>query len=170
MSRQTIIEDLKLLEAESFVSKYLFDRPPVAFASRDEYVAWKTELSRGIDVDAASITIIGSSAVGVSLNPHKNFKLFDDRSDIDVAVISYFHFQSAWRYLRNNGDRRFKLSQKQRSAWEEHEKNHVYWGVIAADKLLPLFPFASEWLPALTRCFIATGGRQRRENQDIFGL
>jgi hypothetical protein len=151
MSREAIIEDLKLLAPESFVSKYLFDRAPVAFASRDDYVAWKEELSRGIDVDAASITIIGSSAVGISLNPYKNFKSFDDKSDVDVAVISHFHFQTAWRYLRNNGYKRFKLSTKQKNAWEEHERFHVYWGAIASDKLLPLFPFASDWLPALTR-------------------
>ena len=95
--------------------------------------------------------VMGSAAIGVSCNPYKNFKYFDDKSDIDVAVISGFHFQVAWRYLRNNGHTRFKLSKAQKNTWDEHLTRFIFWGTIAADKLLPLFPFGQQWLPALTK-------------------
>lgn len=151
MILEALKEDLKSLRAEDFVAKHIFDRVPFVFSSRDELIKWKTELSRGIDVDPASMIVVGSSAIGFSLNPYKNFKSFDEKSDVDVAVISHYHFQVAWRYLRSNGNRRHGLKRHQKIAWDEHVSNFIYWGVIATDKLLPLFPFASEWLPAISK-------------------
>ena len=92
---------------------------------------------------------MGSAAVGISLNPNKAFKTFDLKSDIDVAVISSFHFQSAWRFLRQNGKLRPKLSSKERNAWDEHRRNLVFNGAIATDRLLARFPFGGEWRRAI---------------------
>jgi hypothetical protein len=149
--REAVIDDLRRLSPQNFVSTHIFDRSPYAFASRDDFVHWKGDLSNGIGVDAASLTVVGSSAVGVSLHPNKNFKTYDLSSDVDVAVISHYHFQVAWRFLRNNAGKRYKLAERQRAAWDEHVTGLVYWGAIATDRLLPLFPFASDWLPAVSR-------------------
>src|SRR5688500_10040342 len=66
---------------------------------------WKSTLAGQLEVDPKNVLITGSAAVGVSLNPYKSFKPFDDKSDIDVAVISTYHFDVAWRTLRNLGTR-----------------------------------------------------------------
>ena len=55
------------------------------------------------------LQFVGSAAIGCSLNPVKNFKPFDSASDVDVAVISNYHFTVAWRYLRTNGTRRLEV-------------------------------------------------------------
>jgi hypothetical protein len=150
MSREAIIDDIRTLKPEVFVSRHIFDRCPAVFSDRHDFIEWKSELASRLDVDAASITLVGSAAIGVSLSPHKNFKLFDDKSDVDVAVVSSYHFNLAWRYLRNNYHKRFKATLRQRVSWEEHVSRLIYWGTIATDKLLPLMPFAREWSGAST--------------------
>lgn len=147
----TILQDLRDTLPSEFVAKYLFDRTPHVFADRDRFVAWKGALSKALEVDAASITLVGSAAIGLSLNPEKNFAAFSSRSDIDVAIISHFHFSAAWRFLRGNGHVRMSLSQRQRIAWKEHVDRLIFWGTIATDKLLPVMPFAKEWMSAAAR-------------------
>ena len=148
MLREKVLADLSNMSPDVFVANHIFDRCPAVFQSRDDFIKWKLELAQQLDVDAASITLVGSAAVGVNLNPNKSFREFNQKSDIDVAVISQYHFQTAWRYLRVNGKARYKLNQKQKIAWDEHVKKLIFWGTIATDKLLPLFPFAPTWAQA----------------------
>lgn len=84
------------------------------------------------------------------MNPSKNFKPFDENSDVDVAVVSPHHFALGWRYLRMNGARRLRVDTRTRIAWDEHVKRYIYWGTIATDRLLGVLPFGLEWLQAIT--------------------
>jgi hypothetical protein len=127
----------------------VFDSVPHVFAGdRVSYVGWKRALGQALDVDPACLTIVGSAAVGCSLNPVQNLKAFDLESDVDVAVISNYHFTVAWRYLRMNGTRRLQVDARTRIAWDEHVNKYIYWGTIATDKLLGVLPFGLEWLKA----------------------
>ncbi len=138
------------MPAEDFLSAHMFDRIPHVFAgNRDAFLSWKKVLSHAIDVDPACISFVGSSALGVSLNPAKGFKVFDNQSDIDVGVISHYHFTVAWRYLRTQGHRRLAVDHKTRAAWDEHGTRLIYWGTIATDRLLGILPFGKKWLDAL---------------------
>jgi hypothetical protein len=149
MVREALIESLRSKTPAAFVESHLFDCIPAVFAGdRDVFVAWKRDLAAKIEVDPACITVVGSASVGASLNPSKNFKLFDDESDIDVAVVSPHHFSIAWRYLRMNGARRLRVDSRTRIAWDEHVKRYIYWGTIATDRLLGVLPFGLEWLKA----------------------
>jgi hypothetical protein len=88
-------------EPKEFVSHYIFE--PVPFAFNDDlasWIRWKTILARLLEVDPQDIVLIGTAAIGYSPNPNNNYKLFDDMSDIDCGVISQYHFELAWRYLR----------------------------------------------------------------------
>jgi hypothetical protein len=152
MTRDEFIESLKRESPNAFLELHVFDRIPAIFESgRSQYVAWKRVLGEGIEVDPACITIVGSAATGTSLNPAKNFKPFDNASDIDVAVVSNYHFTTSWRYLRMNGDRRLKVDMRTRIAWDEHVKRYIYWGTIATDRLLGILPFGLQWLNATTK-------------------
>ena len=149
MDRETMINALQSGNVSRFLEEHIFDRIPHFFGGdRGVYVAWKRELGSKIDVDPACITIVGSAALGCSLNPSKNLKPFDDQSDVDVAVISGHHFSVAWRYLRMNGIRRLQVDLRTRNAWDSHVDKYVYWGTIATDKLLGVLPFGLEWLKA----------------------
>jgi hypothetical protein len=149
-SRDEIQKALRTLPPTEFISTYFFDRLPHVFSEdRITCVAWKNALGNAIEIDPACITFVGSSATGVSLNPLKALKPFDDKSDIDVAVVSAYHFTVAWRYLRTQTQRRNQVDQKTRNAWDEHVKRFVFWGTIATDHLLGVFPFGKRWLDAL---------------------
>jgi hypothetical protein len=142
---------LEAQSPEAFVEHALFDRVPHIFeGDRTQYVLWKRTLAKELDVDAANITIVGTAALGWSLNPAKSLKAFDAESDVDVAVISPYHFMTAWRYLRSGTSRKLSIDRKTRIAWDLHATNYVYWGTIATDRLLGILPFGEHWLKATT--------------------
>ena len=116
---------------EILVSSWMIERVPHVFENKsDLYINWKHILSEKIDVDSASIRFTGSSSLGLSLNPYKNYKLFDDKSDIDVAVISDYYFDVAWHFLRNLGARIHGFPNVVKSSILEHTKNYIYWGIV----------------------------------------
>ncbi|WP_294313316.1 hypothetical protein [uncultured Chryseobacterium sp.] len=136
-----------LTEDISFLcSKWILDRTPHIFSDdRNAYIKWKEELAKRLALDSKSIIFTGSSSVGFSLNPSKNFKLFDNDSDIDIAIISDFHFDLSWKFLRNMGTKRFDLTHKQKAFIQDHVNRLIYWGTIATDKILQILPFGKEW-------------------------
>ena len=113
--RDLFFDELSRLSPNILVSKWIIERTPHIFGSDVlQYIHWKRQLADAIGVDPCAIVLTGSSSVGISLNPAKNFRNFDagpKKSDIDVAVVSSFHFEIAWRYLRNLGSKRYRLSQ-----------------------------------------------------------
>ena len=74
------------------VSRALIDRLPWIFDSKDQYLAWRGDLADGLGVDGRDVLLVGSAATGRSLNPGKRFKAFHRDSDLDIAVVSSFHF------------------------------------------------------------------------------
>lgn len=145
MVKQEILSDLKTLDPESFVSKTVIERVPYIFSADWQlYRTWRGKLADLLDVDSCDICLVGSASVGISLNPEKKFKEFDSESDIDIAVISPYHFDIAWRKLR--GMRISKVNtRKERNAIIDHSKGLIFWGCIATDKILRFLPFATEW-------------------------
>ena len=149
MTPKSLIESLQQTSPDSFVESHLFDRIPAIFdENRSLFVLWKRTLGEKIEVDPACITIVGSAATGASLNPSKNFKPFDESSDVDVAVISSYHFTVGWRYLRMNNSRRLRVDKRTQNAWDQHVSRYIYWGTIATDRLLGVLPFGLKWLEA----------------------
>jgi hypothetical protein len=152
MTESEIREHLRDLTPTIFASKYIFEPVPYVFEEdMDSYIDWKGTLGDQIDVDPRAIAVIGSAGVGVSLNPDKGLKAFDSSSDIDVAVVSFHHFDVAWRSLRSMSSAAlFKLNKRQRSSYRAHEMKYIYWGTVATDRLLEFLPFAQSWVPGLS--------------------
>jgi hypothetical protein len=148
MKEQLKIE-LKTEDLSYFLSHRVFERIPFIFNNHEEFLKWKDIFSIKIDVDPSAIIFIGSASIGISLNPNKNFKNFDNDSYIDIAIISQFYFDLSWRTLRNLGIKKYNLTPKQKKSLEDHVNRLIYWGTIATDKLLPILPFGSKWMEAL---------------------
>jgi hypothetical protein len=148
--KDQLIEDI-IKEQSSFItSKWVVERIPHLFENDfKKYIYWKEKLSILINVDSKSIVFTGSSAAGISLNPDKNFKLFDADSDIDVAVVSAHYFDIAWHYLRNIGTRRHRLKPKEKFSIKDHRERLIYWGTIATDQIIQILPFGNEWIMAI---------------------
>ena len=146
--RELVRSDVLSRPAEWCVTRWVLEASPFVFAGLDaaEFWSWKERLAQGIKVDPKDILLTGSASAGVSLSPYKAIKSFDPQSDIDVAVISGYHFDVSWRTLRQLGARFFALPSTQRHAVSEHVNRYIYWGTIATDRLLPILPFAEEWM------------------------
>lgn len=147
------VDDLRATrDLDLLVSYALLDSTPFVFGSDwKTYSEWKRDLSRDLEVDPHAIVLVGSSAVGVSLNPDKGFRSFGARSDIDVAVVSSVHFEAAWWYLRTLESGYFRLPRPVQTIVDSHRSKYVYWGTIATDRMLPWLPFGARWLSAASK-------------------
>lgn len=132
------------------VGRWVLERVPHLFG--DDWAAyskWRHRLADGLGVDACDLVVTGSASAGFSLSPYKHLKPYDSDSDIDVAVVSPYHFDMAWRYLRSLGSTLYSLTAREQVAVKDHKGRLVYWGTIATDRLLPRLPFGTEWLAVL---------------------
>lgn len=130
--------------SEFVVSKWIVERVPYIFQNDyDCYINTKISIAKKLGVDACSIVFVGSCSTGFSLNPKKNFKVFDDDSDIDIAVISHHYFNIAWHWMRMQDES--LLTYKAKKAIKNHRSWYVFDGAIATDFILPLLPFGKEW-------------------------
>jgi len=150
-TKQKFIADLLIHPVDLLASIWIIDRIPLIFNQDIKaYANWRRVLARGLGVDASALLITGSAAFGISLNPNKNYKFFDDRSDIDVAVVSDYHFMEGWRTLRNIGADLHRMPPRVKQSIEDHVKRYIYWGTIATDKLLHLLPYGTQWNKTLS--------------------
>lgn len=129
---------------EIVVSKWIIEKIPAIFhGDTEEFLRVKSIIAKGLKVDMCSVVFVGSSCTGFSLNPDKDFKEFDDRSDIDIAIISHHHFNIAWRWMRQVD--LSTLKSREKYAVKQHRQHYVFDGTIATDMILPLMPFGAEW-------------------------
>jgi hypothetical protein len=150
MDSELFLSELVDKDLSFVVSKWLIERVPFIFnGNLEEYILWKEKLSALIGVDSRAISLIGSACLGFSINPNKNYENFNSESDIDIAIISHFHFDHAWHRLRNLGSDLYKLSPIQRNSVNDHVNRLIYWGTIASDQILQILPFGKDWTLAL---------------------
>ena len=146
---EKIKSDLIKLPNSKFVSKSILERVPYIFdENSDAYLDWRQSLSKKLKIDSHDIFITGSAALGISLNPNKNFKLFNQQSDIDISIIAPHYFDVAWHDLLYTNIK--TLSSPMRTAIDDHRKRLIFWGTIATDKILPLLSFGGEWNKIIT--------------------
>ncbi len=139
-----IKNELLSVPPDVFISKWIMEKTPDIFYNKEmQYYEWKHKMASGLQVDARDIIVTGSACLGYSLNPKKNFKKFNEKSDIDVGVISNYYFDIAWHELRNK--KYYKLDNNMKRALEDHKNRLIYWGTIATDKILPLLSFGKHW-------------------------
>jgi predicted nucleotidyltransferase len=151
MDQKTVIDqfarDFEVYEYDYLVSKWVIEKLPYIFnGNYDSFLKTKLKLSRLLKVDSCSIIFVGSACTGFSLSPFKKLREFNEKSDIDIAIVSHYYFDVAWHTMRNI--RPFDYSTEVQDAIKEHASKFIYWGTIATDKILGILPFAKEWLCA----------------------
>ena len=127
-------------DVEYFVSARLFDATPAVWSTDVQYVRWRHEVAKRLDVDPTGVQLVGSARLGYSLSPQKNFKLFDDQSDLDIAIISHDIFDAAWLELRKMIGSRVELTSQKR-----YLHKLVFEECIALDIVLPHLSFGERW-------------------------
>lgn len=151
MEKNTNIEqfaaDFNRYEYDFLVSKWVVEKLPHIFKGNYEmFLQTKLKLSKLLNVDSCSIIFVGSSSTGFSLSPYKKFKEFNEKSDIDIAIISHYYFDVAWHTIRNVNP--FDYTFEVQESIKAHASRLIYWGTIATDKILGIMPFAKEWMYA----------------------
>lgn len=166
---QLLIDDI-LNEPVSFTtSKWIIERIPHIFNNDlENYIDWKERLSTLIGVDSKAIVFTGSSTVGFSLNPKKNFKAFQDDSDIDVAIVSNHYFDVAWHFLRSIGPKYHRLKPTVQNAINEHRERFIYYGTIATDRIVHILPFGKDWVNAMNEMMTLDPTKEREINFRIY--
>jgi len=122
-SLEEIKLDLERLDIRNFYMKYIVKSYNWYFSeiletpekdllhTIDEF---KDIVSSNIGVSFNNVMMVGSSKVGYSLSPKKNFKAFElnvdskSKSDIDVAIISQDLFKSFWDLYRKSYNVKFQ--------------------------------------------------------------
>jgi hypothetical protein len=143
-----------------WIDREFLRRDPFAFAGArfDNYVAL---VAKEFDVDPNGIYCIGSGAIGLSLNPGKmigtDLKPFStsvdpaERSDLDIAIVSQVHFETAWRDLRKATQPTVISMDDDIQEYMGLQRKRLFDGAIVANKLLASLSFGSEWLSASVR-------------------
>lgn len=65
--------------------------------SDDQYYSLKYKISNWFSIHPSEIIVVGSAKLGFSIAPQKRYRLFNDKSDIDVAVVSSKIFDAIWK-------------------------------------------------------------------------
>lgn len=139
-----LVEDCSEGNDEYVVSKWIIEKVPAIFNGNfEQFVKVKLTIAKQLGIDSCSVVFVGSSCTGFSMNPTKNFKVFDEKSDIDIAIVSYYYFNVAWRWLRQQDATLLRGSVKK--AYTSHRNFYVFDGTIATDKILKFLPFGTVW-------------------------
>lgn len=72
-------------------------------SSYKKYDDFKKYISNRLGVHINNIAIMGSAKNGFSTSPDKNFRLFNQKSDIDIVIVSQQLFNEFWdEYLKEH--------------------------------------------------------------------
>lgn len=165
----SVVADLKRLPPHRFVSDRVLEPVPFIFSGNSTgYMEWRHDLGAALGIDPRAIAVVGSAAVGLSLSPYKRLAPFHADSDIDVAVISVHHFESAWTWLRQLGAAFHSLPGPARQSVVDHRERLVYWATIATDKLIGHMPIGKAWVPALATIGKTTPPSPRAVNVRLY--
>lgn len=138
-----------------WIDRHYLRCDPYAFRGAD-FQDFVLLCGASLGVDPNGVFCIGSGAVGLSLNPGKivngSLKVFDESSDLDVALVSEVHFERAWRSLRERAHPA-AVNEMERELTEAmgHQRKRFFDGAILANKLLPYLDFGESWVSALVK-------------------
>lgn len=87
---------------EKIIDKYLLFGTPYIFKDyEDGFYELKHEVADFFSVSQTNVFVVGSAKLGFSIAPQKNYKFFNEDSDIDIAIIDKDVFLRYWKMLYN---------------------------------------------------------------------
>lgn len=148
------LDGVRVRELPVWVDEHFLTHDPFAFKGRD-FKDFRTFASSALDIEHHNIWCTGSGALGFSLNPgkysHENNtpKLFDNRSDLDISIVSTHHFDVAWKELRERFYSYATEPDKEFSKKMQMQRKKLFDGAIRTDMLLEDLSISARWIPAV---------------------
>jgi hypothetical protein len=129
MEREEFFNELRSRAAEDLARFYFEREEIVAFDGRESYLSFKNFVMNEL-VEAEYVAVVGTGNWRFSLNPDKDFKAFDEKSDIDLAVISIKRFNDAWEEIRKvHRTRWYRVTSEAKQQLRRNGEN-VYAGFV----------------------------------------
>ncbi|MDS3860554.1 hypothetical protein RIF25_06990 [Thermosynechococcaceae cyanobacterium BACA0444] len=133
-------QDLHILNSLQVYRKYVLGGTSYAL-NHDQHYKLREEVCEKFSVDFSDVILVGSGKLGFSLKRDRRFGLFNDDSDIDLAVVSRTLFEKVWEDVF--------LFKKSKADWPKsrHFFQYLSEGWIRPDKLpsSEYFKFSKEW-------------------------
>ena len=114
---------------QQLAEQYLFEGSVHVMSENKDYEKYLALIKNDYQ-NAQHIAIMGSANWGVSLNPRKNLKLFDETSDIDVAIVCIDSFNRTWEELRKYHRENYYLVPYEQKEKLKRIGENVYSGFI----------------------------------------
>ena len=128
---------------DRIMNKYLLFGIPYIYKNDEElYFDLKEEISNHFNIQQTQIFVVGSAKLGFSIAPTKRFKMFDDDSDIDIAIIDSDLFDQFWKDVYTININLISRSEKDDNRYKKFV-DYLFKGWIRPD-LLPL-KMRSDW-------------------------
>ena len=131
--------DLNILTPIQIVRKHIIFGE-CSELSQQDYFDLRSRVAKKFGLHPNEVLVVGSAKLGFSIVPDKEYDLFSDESDIDVALISSKLFDEYWNQVYN-----FK---EKNPYWNEDDfVEYLFQGWIRPDKFpqSKLFPLRKDW-------------------------
>ena len=154
MTKAEFEQQLTKDNIESILDDCLFRGLPFYFRNQPEiYSKMLRTLSRGLRVSSKDICVVGSAHVGFSLSPHNYGEPFNQRSDIDIVVVSPNLFDPSWiDMLTTRRTPWYKLKKRTKDYICEHrEKYHIYNGWMYPQLVAEVLGIGTRWVSTFNR-------------------
>lgn len=110
--------------------------------SQKVYFDLRSKVAKNFGLHPNQVLVVGSAKLGFSIAPKKEYELFRDESDIDVALVSSTLFDEFWNQL-------FSYREEFPDYWDEYGEfvDYFFRGWIRPDKLPPskLLSLTKDW-------------------------
>lgn len=98
--RNAFFDYLDNHSAEDTVQRYFFYGMPFVFRNdENKFIELKKDIAKWFKIDPSDVYMVGSSKLGFSLSPQKNYRDWTEDSDIDIAIINDDLFDRYWNIL-----------------------------------------------------------------------
>lgn len=132
--------DLKKLNSLQIYRKYVLGGDCHLLDNHDLFEL-REVICEKFQIEFSDVLMVGSGKLGFSIKPSRRFGLFNDDSDIDIAIVSTSLFERVWQEAY--------LYKKSGADWPSSGRFFKYLsgGWIRPDKLPPssYFDFTAEW-------------------------
>ncbi len=110
--------------------------------SQQAYFNLRSEVAKKFGLHPNEVFVVGSAKLGFSIAPDKEYHLFSDESDIDIALVCSTLFDEFWNQL-------YSYKEEFPNDWDEYDDfvDYFFRGWIRPDKLPPsdLFSLRKDW-------------------------
>jgi hypothetical protein len=134
-------EDLSKYTSIQIVRKHIIFGECCKLSPQD-YFDLRSKIAKNFGLHPNQVLVVGSAKLGFSIAPDKEYHLFSDESDIDVALVSSPLFDEFWNQL-------FSYKEKFPNYWDEYDEfvDYFFRGWIRPDKFPPsdLFSLTEDW-------------------------